>query len=800
MRVSLEWLREYVPIAISAAELADKLTMSGIAVEAIEDQTAQYQGMVVAKVLELTKHEQADNLLITKVDTGGQGIHQVITAAKNLTVGDLVPLALPGTTLPDGKRIEEVTFKGIRSQGMLCSGTELALEKESAGIWVFDPEIPVGTPVAAAIGATDQILVLELTANRPDCLGMIGVAREVAAILGVELTLSDTTVKAEGEPIDGRLSITIQDPDLCARYIGRIVTGVKIGPSPQWLQRRLQAAGIRPINNVVDITNYVLMEYNQPLHAFDLDRIHDRAIIVRRARAGEKLVTLDDVERQFDAGQLLIADPQEGLCVAGVMGGATSEVKSDTVNILFESAYFMPKSVRKTAKMLGMRSEASFRFERGIDPNGCLNAINRAVHLIESLGIGTVAQGYIDQYPAPVEPLTIKTSAMVINRWLGTDLAPEVIQDYLERVCFEVTAENDAMMVKVPTFRQDVTLTADLAEEVARLYGYDRIPATLPESRLPGGRDPFQQFQADCRNLLSGMGLSEILTYSLYAKNTAERLGIESNDSLARTVDLMVPLSEEQAVMRTNLVHGLLECLAFNLKRRQHHLALYELARVYWPKTGSVLPQEPLHLSIGLTGDLREYGWNQPHAEVDFYDIKGILETIVTKFNLPELTLQRSTHPFLHPGQGADIVVGGQVVGFMGQVHPDVASEYGLTKRAYILELDLTLLHPLRKTEVLFESLPKFPALERDLALVLPQTVSAAEVGAKIEEITGHLVEKVELFDVYQGEQVPEGMRSLAFSLIYRANDRTLNDAEVNQLQTELLEKLNAAYGASVRG
>lgn len=800
MRVSLEWLREYVPIAISAAELADKLTMSGIAVEAIEDQAAQYQGMVVAKVLELTKHEQADNLLITKVDTGGQGIHQVITAAKNLKVGDLVPLALPGTTLPDGKHIEEVTFKGVLSQGMLCSGTELALEKESTGIWVFAMEIPVGTPVAEAIGATDQILVLELTANRPDCLGMIGVAREVAAILGVKLTLSDTTVKAEGEPVDDRLSITIQDLDLCSRYIGRIVTGVKIGPSPQWMQRRLQAAGIRPINNVVDITNYVLMEYNQPLHAFDLDRIHDQAIIVRRAKAGEKLVTLDDVERQFDAGQLLIADPQEGLCVAGVMGGATSEVKTDTVNILFESAYFVPKSIRKTAKMLGMRSEASFRFERGIDPNGSLHAINRAVHLVESLGIGTVAKGYVDQYPAPIEPLTIKTSATAINRWLGTDLAPEVICDYLERVCFEVIAEKDAMVVKVPTFRQDVTLTADLAEEVARLYGYDRIPATLPESRLPGGRNPFQQFQADYRNLLRGMGLSEILTYSLYAKNTAQRLGIGHNDPLARTVDLMVPLSEEQAVMRTNLVHGMLECLAFNLKRRQNHLALYEIARVYWPKAGSVLPQEPLHLSIGLTGDLREYAWNQSHAEVDFYDIKGVLETIGTKFNLPELTLQRSAQPFLHPGQGADIIVGGQPVGFMGQVHPDVAAEYGLTKRAFIMELDLTLLNPLRKTEVLFEPLPKFPALERDLALVLPQTVNAAEVGAKIEEITGHLVEKVELFDVYQGEQVPEGMRSLAFSLIYRANDRTLNDVEVNQLQTELLEKLNAAYGASVRG
>ena len=799
MRVSLEWLREYVTLDMSAADLAEKLTMSGIAVEAVEDQADQYRGIIVARVAELSKHEQADNLFIVKLATG-RGEQQVVTAAKNLKVGDLVPLALPGTTLPDGKAIDEANFKGVLSRGMLCSGAELGLEKESAGIWVFDQQLAAGTPVAEALGATDQILVLELTANRSDCLGMIGVAREVAAILGIPMTPSSTEVQAEGKPAEQLISIRINDPDLCPRYIGRVVTDVKIEPSPQWLQRRLQATGVRPINNMVDITNYVMLEYNQPLHAFDLDRIADHSIIVRRAKDGEKLVTLDDVERQCEAGQLLIADPRGGLCIAGVMGGASSEVRNDTVNILFESAYFAPRSIRKTAAKLGMKSESSFRFERGIDPNGSLTAINRAMHLVELLGAGTVARGYVDQYPQPIRPVTIHTSVETLNHWLGTDLSPTEIRSYLERVTFAVSdSPAGGFTVTVPTYRPDVSYSADLAEEVARLYGYDRIPATIPESRLPGGRTSFQQFEADCRSLLQGIGFSEIKTYSLYGKNVPARLQLPENDSLVRTVDLMVPLSEDQAVMRTNLVHSLLECLAFNAKRRQPNLAFYELARVYWPQAGEVLPEEPLHLSVGLMGQLREAGWNQSREEVDFYDMKGVLEALFDRFSLPQFTLERSAKPFLHPGQAAEVRVNGTPVGWLGQVHPEVAEEYGLTKKAFIMELDLQVLAAFRETALLFEPLPKFPALERDLALVLPQTVPAAEVAAKIEAITKHLVERVELFDVYQGEQVPPGMRSLAFKLVYRSKERTLTDAEVNQLQTELLATLNNAYGATVR-
>ncbi len=799
MRVSYEWLKEYLDLTISPSELAEKMTFAGIAVETVEDLAEQYRGIIVAQVMELNRHPGADNLLIAALDAGGER-KQVITAAKNLAVGDLVPLALPGTILPNGKVIEAATFKGVISAGMLCSGAELGLEKESAGIWVFPGEHRPGTPASEALGATDSILVLELTANRPDCLGMIGVAREVAAILGQEFKFSDQSVREEGQSIIGQLEIEISDPDLCPRYTGRVIHNVKIEPSPEWMQRRLRAAGIRPISNIVDITNYVMMEYNQPLHAFDYDRIATHRIIVRRAVAGEVLRTLDEVDRSFQGENLLITDPSGPLCVAGVMGGASSEIRDDTTSILLEAAYFLPGSIRKTAKQLGMKSESSLRFERGIDPGGTVKAINRAAHLIEELGAGTVSKGYLDQCPKPIQPLTVSTSASAINRWLGTELTLPEIKNYLERVDVSVQVlKGDEFQANIPTHRQDISHMADLAEEAARLYGYDRIPATLPSSREAGGRNGLQAMEFDCRRLLQGIGLSEILTYSLYAKDTGKRLGLVEADPLNQTVGLMVPLSEEQAVMRTNLVHSMLETLAFNQKRRQSNLAFYELARVYRPRPDSVLPEEPLHLAIGITGLRHASGWNQERTEVDFYDLKGILDVLFEKFRIPEGTLDRSILPFLHPGQSADIRIDGKGIGFLGQIHPAVAEEYGLIKRVFILELDLTAIFPLRRADVLFEALPKFPALERDLALVLSAEIPAREVAAKIETITGHLVETVELFDVYQGEQVPVGQRSLAFKLVYRSKERTLTDQEVNQLQTELLMKLHAEYGATVR-
>jgi phenylalanyl-tRNA synthetase beta chain len=801
MRVSYEWLKEYVKIDLTAAELAERLTMAGIAVEMIEDQAARYHRMVVGKVAALTKHPGADKLTITRIDIGGE-LKQVVTAATNLKAGDRVPLALSGAVLPSGKTITNVELKGVLSEGMLCSGTELELEKESTGIWVFDRAWTPGTPVAEALDATDQILVLELTANRSDCLGMIGVAREVAAVLDVPCELKPISLQETGPAVETLAQVEIVATDLCSRYAGRVVRGIKSGPSPQWMQRRLKAAGVRPISNIVDITNYVMLEYNQPLHAFDLDRIDQGRIIVRRAQPGEKLTTLDGVERVLNSESLLIADPAGGLCIAGVMGGSSSEVTAKTVNLFLESAYFDPVSIRKTNKALEMRTEAGLRFERGIDPNITVTALNRAAELIESLGIGQVAHGYIDQYPQVVAAVNIVTTYDKINRWLGTTLDAAVIRDYLERVRFTVAEEPDGRIsVTVPTDRRDVSHMADLAEEVARLYGYDRIPATLPPSRAIGERTAFQQFQFDLRRVLQGVGASEIITYSLNAKNTAAKLGITTEAHLFnRTVDLMVPLSEEQAVMRTTLANGMLETLAFNAKRHQTDLAFYEIARVYLPQEGERLPDEPVHLAIGLTGRRQETGWNQTTAEFDFYDLKGIWELIVARFALPEPELQRSRQPFLHPGQAADLLINGQAVGYLGRIHPSIQEAYGLTQNVYLLELDLTLLESWRHPDIAFVAPLKFPAIQRDLALVLPVSITTAELITQIKEISGHLVEAVTLFDVYQGEQVPKGQRSLAFSLSYRSCERTLNDAEINRMQTELLQKLNAKYGAVIRG
>lgn len=799
MRVSYEWLQEYLKIDLSIEELAEKMTMSGIAVEEIQDMAAPYRQMVVAKVISLEKHAQADNLLVAQLDTGSLGKKQVITAAKNLKAGDLVPLALSGAVLPDGKLINQVEFKGITSEGMMCSGTELGLEKESAGIWVFDAPLQPGTSVAEALNSNDRVLVLELTANRSDCLGMINVAREVAAILDTSFTIAEPVLKEEGPSIEELIDIKIKDPDLCPRYAARVAMNIKIGPSPEWMQRRLKAAGVRPINNIVDITNYVMLEYNQPLHAFDLDRISDRQIIVRRAQNGEKLITLDENERQFNSDSLLIADPKGGLCVAGVMGGQFSEVTDQTVNLLLEAAYFDPGSIRKTAKSLGMKTEASLRFERGIDPNNTINALNRAAQLIETLGCGKVARGFRDVYPNPIAPVTVNTTSERINSWLGANLTTEQISKYLSRVGFEVKTTGDKLEVTVPTYRRDVAHMADLAEEVARLHGYDKIKMTIPESKQLGERTPFQKMQLDCRRLLRGAGLSEVMTYSFYSKAVPDQLGLAQNDPLRNMVELMMPLSEEQAVMRTGLAHGILTAIAFNANRRQTDLAFYEIARIYLP-SNDILPDEPLYLGVGLTGRKNEISWNQTKDEYDYYDLKGIFESIWERFNLPQPEYIRSKRPYLHPGQSAEVVLEGNNIGYLGQVHPDILKRYDLAKKVYLMELNLNAVAERINAKITFEPLPKFPAVERDLALVLPHKINADRIIARIKEIGGNLVERVELFDVYQGEQVGPGMRSMAFSITYRSKEKTMNDQEVNEVQTELLRKLNSEFGAAVRG
>ncbi|HHZ20599.1 MAG TPA: phenylalanine--tRNA ligase subunit beta [Firmicutes bacterium] len=802
MRVSMEWLREYVATPLNAEELADRLTMAGIAVEYVEKMAQRYAGIIVAEVLEVKPHPQADNLQVCRMGVG-TGELTVITAAHNIKVGDRVPLAQTGAVLLNGTKIEPVTFKGVTSQGMLCSETELGLAKESTGIMLLPGDSPVGGDVAKVLGLDDEVLVLELTANRADCYGMLGVAYEVAAVTGLPVKLPEFSVKEEN-PVDINEMVTVKvlAPDLCPRYAGRVLTDLKIEDSPLWLKRRLLAAGLRPINNIVDLTNYVMLELNQPLHAFDLERLAGREIVVRRGYANEKMQTLDGVERELNPEQLVIADAKEAQCIAGVMGGGVSEVTAQTRQIFLESAYFAPVSVRRTANALAMRTEAALRFGKGgIDPSGTVLALDRLAHLVEVLSAGRVARGVIDHYPQPIAPRIITASAGRINRLLGTELAPGEMQNYLKALNLEVTQETaDQLRVEIPTRRPDLENEADLAEEVARLYGYDRIPVTVPASKVVGRRNLRQMMEKTIRETLTGFGLTEIITYSFHGESAFERMGLAADDPLRNTVRMWVPLSEEGSMMRTTLLAGMLQTLEYNAKRRQNDVAFFEQARVYLPQANGELPAEPLHLAGGLMGRASEPGWNQPARKVDFYDGKGLLEQLFGVLRVDKVGFSKGYHPLLHPGRTAQVTIDKKLVGYVGEIHPKVAQEYDLVEPVVLWELNLEELVPaLGKTEITYQPLPKYPGIARDLAVLAPEEVKAAQIQATIARIGAELLEEVFLFDLYTGENIPAGHRSLAFGLKFRAADRTLQEDEVNALMEQIITVLKQEFGAEIR-
>lgn len=801
MRVSMEWLKEFIEIPYSGAELADRLTMAGIAVEEVVQMGEAYEGIRVGEVRSLEPHPQADNLLIGRINLG-DGEATVVTAAKNLKVGDKVPLATPGTVLPNGVKIETADFRGVVSQGMMCSEMELGLAREASGIMVLPADTPVGKGIAAVLGLDDEILVLELTPNRADCYGMLAVAYEAAAATGNPVRLPDFNVAENGAPIGTLAKVKVVDPDLCPRYAGRVFTDIKMGVSPLWMRRRLLAAGVRPISNMVDLTNYVMLEMNQPLHAFDLDRLAERTVVVRRSLSHERMTTLDDVDRALQPEQLIIADPEQGHCIAGVMGGSVSEVSSETRNIFLESAYFAPVCIRRTAGSLLMRTEASVRFSKaGIDPSGTTRALDRLAHLVEELGYGTVAKGVLDEYPAAIQPRRIKARITRINALLGTKIPGAEMAIYLRRLGLEVV-EPDAehLEVTVPTRRPDIENEADLAEEVARLYGFDQIPTTNPASKHVGRRSRRQQWEKSIRDLLTGFGCSEVMTYSFHGEAVFDRMGLAAGDPLRQTVRMSVPLSEEGAIMRTTLLTGMLQTLEYNAKRRQNDTFFFEIARVYQPRGEDELPYEPLHLAGGLMGRAAEAGWNQGGRQVDFYDGKGLLEQLFEGIRQERIEFVQSEHPLLHPGRTARIETGGQIVGYVGEVHPRVAQEFGLTEPAILWELDLEQLpQSINQISVAYRPLPKFPGVSRDIALVVPKAVKAQDIEETIRRQSPELLEEVNLFDLYEGEKIPETHRSLAFSLFFRSDDRTLQEEEVSKQMERIIAELNQTYRANIR-
>ncbi|WP_258360014.1 phenylalanine--tRNA ligase subunit beta [Moorella sulfitireducens (nom. illeg.)] len=802
MRVPYKWLKKYVDINLSPEELAEKLTMAGLAVENLESLAAGFQGVVAGKIRSISPHPNAENLVICRVDTGRE--LQLVTGAPNVYAGQTVAVALEGARLPAGKEIYRASFRGVTSEGMLCSAQELGLDVslispgDREGILTLPPDAPPGADVAEVLGLNDVVLVLELTPNRADCLSILGVAREVAALTGAPLLLPDIDVQEDERRIADLATVEIEAPDLCARYVARLVSGVRIGPSPAWLQACLRAAGMRPINNVVDITNFVMLEMGQPLHAFDYDLLQQHAIIVRCAAAGEKIKTLDNVERELDPEMLVIADAGRPVAVAGVMGGLETEVTSGTVNILIESAHFDGASIRRTSRKLGLRSEASTRFERGVNLEGAAAAADRAARLMAELAGGSVARGRLDRYVRKSRPVTISLRPERVNYILGTELAPHIMKELLQRLHLEVEGEGP-FLVTIPSYRGDLTREIDLVEEIARLYGYNNIPASLPGNITAQEKETQgQRWEAAGREAAAASGLVEVVTYSFIGPTALDQLQLPDDHPWRRVVKIQNPLRDEQSIMRPSLLPGLLEVAGRNASRRVLPVVIYELGRVFIP-SGRQLPAEPLRLG-GLVMGSTGRGWNWPAGEMDFFYLKGILENILDRVKIKNTTWEATAdYPFLHPGRAANIKAGETILGFAGELHPDVLAAFDLPARACVFELDWDYAGSLTRGQVGYEPLPRFPAVERDLAIVVEEKVPAAAVEEIIREAGGEQLKYCNLFDVYQGSPVPEGCKSLAYSLVYQLPDRTLTDAEVNAVQNRIQRALEERFGARLR-
>ena len=796
MKVPLSWLKEYVDIDVDPKRLADELTISGSKVEAIEELGKDISNVVVGKVLTLEHHPDADKLQVSKVDVG-DGVLQIVTGASNIKVGDMVPIAKHGARLPGGKKINKGKLRGVDSEGMMCSIQELGISRHDYpealehGIFVLNNDVELGADIKDTLGINDTIIEFEITPNRPDCLSIIGMARETAVTFGKQIK-KDIEFKSNSQNkkpnSNESISIEIKDSDLCPRYIGRVVKNIKIGSSPKWMRERLRNAGMRPINNIVDVTNYVMLELGQPMHAFDFDKVEDKKIIVRRAKEGEVLTTLDAQQRKLTSKMLVIADVNKTLAVAGVMGGAYSEVTENTTTILLESATFSGSSVRLTAKALGLRTEASARYEKGLDIENTIRAMNRAVQLLEDMGAGTGEESFVDCYPVESEPKVIKFRPKNVNQLLGTNIDTQYMISVFKALGLKVDEAN--MNVTIPSYRQDIEGEADLAEEVARFYGYNNIQSTLFSGETTQGGKTFKQKIEDtCKYVMNAQGLSEIYTYSFVSLKTLDMIKADKNSELRNTVEVANPLSEEHKIMRTTTVPSMLEVLARNYSRRIPEVRLYELAYAYIPKVLPLaeLPEERELLTIGMYG------------KEDFYSIKGVIEELLTNLGIKNYEFVRGLETAFHPGRTAEIRIGDKKIGIIGEIHPDVLENYGIHTRAYVGVVEVKLLIENANTIHKYKQLPKHPALDRDVAMVVKDEIEVREIEYVIKSKGGNLLEEIKLFDVYKGEQIAEGYKSVAYALSFRAVDRTLTDEEVNEVMKKIMDGLKEKVEAQLR-
>lgn len=797
MNTSLSWIKAYVPeLDVTAQEYTDAMTLSGTKVEGYEELDADLDKIVVGQIDKIEKHPDADKLIICQVNVGAETV-QIVTGAPNVKEGDKIPVVLdggrvagghePGQRVAGGIKIKKGKLRGVESAGMMCSIEELGSNREmypeapEYGIYIFPEDTEVGADAVELLGLHDVVFEYEVTSNRVDCYSVVGIAREAAATFRKEFVPPVVTAVGNEEDVNDFIKVTVEDPDLCPRYTARVVKNIKIGPSPKWMQRRLASVGIRPINNLVDITNYVMEEYGQPMHAYDLDTIAGGQIVVRRAKENETFVTLDGQERKLDESVLMICDGEKSVGIAGIMGGENSMITDDVHTMLFEAACFDGTNIRKSSKKVGLRTDASGKFEKGLDPNNAEAAMNRACQLIEEMGAGEVVGGMVDVYSKKKEPVRVPFDADEINGLLGTNISKEEMLSYFKKTDLEYDEASNEVIA--PTFRHDLFRMADLAEEVARFYGYDNIPTTLPRGEATTGKLSFKlRVEEIARDIAEFCGFSQGMTYSFESPKVFDKLLIPSDSPLRNTVDIMNPLGEDYSIMRTTSLNGMLTSLATNYNRRNKNVRLYELGNIYLPKALPLteLPEERMQFTLGMYGD------------GDFFSMKGVIEEFFEKIGLhkKETYDPNAGKPYLHPGRQANIIYDGVVVGYLGEVHPDVADTYGIGTKAYVAVLDMPEITKRATFDRKYTGIAKFPAVTRDISMVMPKEILVGQVEEVIEKKGGAYLESYALFDLYEGAQIKEGYKSVAYSIVFRAKDKTLEEAEISQAMEKILAGL----------
>jgi phenylalanyl-tRNA synthetase beta chain len=804
MIVSLSWLEDYVSIQMDVSSLADALTMVGLEVEAVWDRYAYLNSVVVSRIETVSPHPNAEKLTICKVNTGDRELH-IVCGAPNAKKGMLAPLAFPGTLFPNGRTLENSIIRGIKSEGMLCSENELAIGNKTDGLMELFGDLKPGTSLSEALSLSDHVMEIGLTPNRSDCLSILGIAREIAAVQETELKYPDFSIIDESADIIHATSVDIKNPEHCPRYSARLVENITVGPSPFWIQDRLLSVGLRPINAIVDITNFVMMETGQPLHAFDFDRLAQNRIVVRTATDKEVFTTLDGKKHELNSEILMICDGEKPVAIGGVMGGENSEIQTDTTRVLIESACFDPVSIRKTSKYLVMSTDASHRFERGVDPDGTVKALNRAASLMATVSGGKIVPGLIDEHPIQFETTSIELDTAYANQVLGLSLQASHMQALLESVDFLVKSQDPYRLVVIPpSFRVDVSRPQDLMEEIARLYGYEKIPTTFPlipaQRRMPSIK---WEFRGQVKDIMRSLGFNEIINYSFMDEKSCDLLALEATDRRRQLLPILNPLTEDMAIMRTSLVSGLLKSMHLNLSQQMKSLKFFEIGNTFINQGIDCLPLENEYLAALWTGSRNDHSIHMKDIECDFYDIKGAAEALLRSLEIPEVIftkMPKECCQYTKAGHSARIIVEGKDIGLLGEVNPAVIFEFDLRQKAYIFELDLEILSSLTPSFKRFQPVPKFPATYRDVTIIIDKQIESGEVVETVRNEGDNLIESVLLYDVYEGDPIPKGQKSITLRIVYRSAEKTLEDSDVTPVTKKIAQTLLSKLNASLPG